>query len=133
MYTENSLSVKLIASKSTATSTAVPTAVDMGPYFNVGKRECKFIIGYVAGTTASGNEQVVITIEECASTATASFTTMLGPDGSSGTWTSTACGSTLFEWHGNITKQYIRAKFTSAGTTPKNGIIVYALPTRRGI
>ena len=131
MNTQDSILVQLLNIKSTSTSTGVPTAVDMAPYFPVMRRSVKFVVGYVAGTTASGDEVVTITIEECASTATASFTSVLGPDGSTGTWTSTASGSTVFEWHGNLNYRYIRAKVVSAGTNPKNVASVFALLPKR--
>jgi len=116
---------------SSATSTAVPTAYDMGDYFPVGKRSVKFCIGMIHGTTSLG-AAVTLTLEECASTATASFTTIPGPDGSSGTWTSTANSSTSFEWHGVVSYRYIRAKYVGTTSTGDHvGLVVFALPIVR--
>lgn len=116
---------------SSATSTAVPTAYDMGDYFPAGKRSVKFCVGITNGTTSLGGA-VTLTLEECASTATASFTTILGPDGSSGTWTSTANASTAFEWHGVVNYRYIRAKYVGTTSTGDHlGIVVFALPIVR--
>lgn len=102
---------------SSATSTAVPTAVDLGDYFPVGRREVLFTVFAAQGTTTLGCTQTVI-IEECASTATASFTSVLDRSGSTLTWTTTANAIPLSTFaFGIVNYRYLRARYVGATTT----------------
>jgi hypothetical protein len=134
MYTENSYAQLILCEKSTSASGATTggTAVDMGPYFNVGRREVKFLVGYIANATIA-DDTVTVTLEECASTATASFTSVLGVDGSTGTWTSTAAASSAFEFNAVLNYRYVRAKYNGASTSSGGSysVMVAAIPIRR--
>ena len=120
---------------SSATSTISLAAVDFGPYFNVGKREVKFIISLVSHSTLTTTANVSLYESSSASTANTTSTlctAILGADGSTGTWSSTADSSTAFEWQGVVTKRYVSAKYNGATTTGSHwGITVVALPQTR--
>jgi hypothetical protein len=120
---------------SSATSTVSLASVDLGPYFNVGKREVKFVVALTSLSTLTTYANVTILEGTAASTASSTsslFTTVLGADGSSATWTSTADTNALFEWHGVVTKRYLTVRYngtTSTGSTW--GVMVCALPQTR--
>ena len=135
MNTRDVLPVSLLSTNylSSLSSTAVPTAVDMANYFPVGRREVLFVVTAAFGTTIGSNTQTVV-IEECASTATASFTTVKDYAGSSATWTTTANSvptSTFF--YGVVNYRYLRARYVGGGAaTGDFGILnVLAIPIIR--
>ena len=118
---------------SSATSTAVETAVDLANYFAVGKREVRFIVSVITSSTALGNALGGLVIEECVSTSTTAFTQVLANDGSTATFALVANAvsySTYFD--ASITKRYVRTRYV--GTTSTGGtiaIVVTALPIIR--
>ena len=120
---------------SSSTSTSSIAAVDLGPYFSVGKREVKFVIALTSLSTLTTTAAVTLVQGSSASTAnstSSAMSTILGIDGSSGTFTSTADTSAAFEWHGFVTSRYIQARYigsTSTGSTW--GVTVFALPVVR--
>lgn len=127
------VSLRALNILSSDTSTAVPTAVDMANYFPVGKREVKFVVSIINSSTSLGAAASVV-IEECASTSTASFTTVLAYDGSSASFTSTANVSTIFEFNGIVNYRYLRARVVGTTSTGANlGIGVMALPIVRAM
>ena len=118
---------------SSYSSTAVPTAIDLANYFPVGRREVLFLVNAAFGTT-TGAHTATLTIEECASTATASFSSVLNYSGTTATWTTTAASipvSTYF--FGVVNYRYVRVRATcDGGTTGDFGILnVTALPLVR--
>lgn len=116
---------------SSDTSTAVPTAVDLANYFPVGKREVKFVVGITNSSTSLG-ATATVTLEECASTSTASFTGIVTSAGATAAYTSTANVSTSFEVNAIVNYRYVRAKVvgtTSTGGTL--GVVVGVLPLVR--
>lgn len=121
---------------SSATSTVGGTAVDLANYFPVGKREIKFVVAAMLATTSTGFA-ANITIQECDSTATASFTNVLSYDGSTLTKTlpSTDATHEVLELHGLVTKRYIRALYNSAQATTgdTHALIVLAFPAVRAM
>jgi hypothetical protein len=114
---------------SSSTSTAVPTAVDLANYFDVGRREVQFIYNIGFGTTTlSGTANLIL--EECASTATASFTTILNSAGSSANFTTTANSVPVAgSFVGIVNYRYIRARYVGSTSTGDTFVIfATALP-----
>lgn len=101
---------------SSATATAATAAFDLANYFPVGKREVKFIISSVMGTTATGFVANV-TIQESTSTTTTDFTNILAYDGSTVTVTTTDGTNSFSELHGIVSKRYIRAIYNAGQAT----------------
>jgi len=134
MHTRSSLAVEVVTTSllSSATSTAVPTAIDLANYFPVGKREVKFLVAFVTSSTALGNAATVI-LEEATSTSTTAFTTIVDAAGAGGTYTLAANAlSNVAEANLFVSKRYIRARYvgtTSTGGTI--GIVVTAFPLVR--
>ena len=126
MNTRDVLPVSLLSTNyvSSLTSTAVPTAVDMANYFPVGRREVLFVVSAGFGTTTI-NQTLTLTIEECASTATASFTSVKDYSGTTATWTTTANavpGTSYF--YGVVNYRYLRAKLVGGGGATGDAAIV---------
>lgn len=130
MNTRNTLGVEVlkITIASSVTSTAGSTAVDLANYFPVGKREIKFAVGMLLGTTSTGIAANV-TIQECESTATASFTNVLAYDGSTLTATlpSTDATHEILALNGMVNYRYIRATYNAAQATTGNTISLFVL------
>lgn len=131
MYSRSVLPVSIISTNflSSATSTAVPTAVDLANYFPVGRREVPFVVTQGFGTTTLGCV-ATFTIEECASTATASFTSVLNAAGSTATWTTAANAVPLnTSFNAIINYRYVRVRYVGATTTGDYCVLnVTALP-----
>lgn len=116
-----------------ATATVGGTAVDLANYFPVGKREIKFVIASVQSPTTSTGFVANVTIQECDSTATASFTNVVTYTGSTVTVTNADGVSGLAEYHGIVTKRYVRALYNAGqATTGSNfALSVAAFPMVR--
>lgn len=126
------VSINKVMLLSSDTSTAVVTAVDLANYFSVGKREVRFIVSAITSSTALGNAATLV-IEECASTATASFTQVYAADGSTATF-SLAANAVSFSTYFDavINYRYVRTRYV--GTTSTGGtvaLVVNALPIVR--
>ena len=134
MYTRSFVGVSLtnISLLSSDTSTAVPTATDLAPYFPVGKREIKFLVNFIPSSTSLGITATA-TLQQNTSTSTTTFTNVIAADGSTVTWTSTANSvPTLTESHALITMRYVRVLYTGATSTGGTiAIAVNALPSVR--
>lgn len=117
---------------SSVTSTAAGSAVDLAPYFPVGKREVKFVIASMLATTSTGYAANV-TIQECDTTSTADFTNVLAYDGSTLTITNTDATQYFASLHGIVNKRYVRALYNAAQATTGNTLtlVVAALPVVR--
>lgn len=119
MNARSFLMVSLLATTiaSSATSTSAGSAVDLRNYFPINKREVKFVIGSVQAPTTSTGFIANVTIQECDSTATASFTNVLTYSGTTVT-VSNVDGTNYFaEIHGLVTKRYVRALYNSGQAT----------------
>lgn len=103
---------------SSATSTVGGSAVDLKDYFPVGKREIKFTLACMLSATSTGFT-ANLTIQQCDSTATASFENVLAYDGSTLTKTMPSTDATheILELHGIITKRYVRVLYNSGQAT----------------
>ena len=113
-----------------ATATVGGTAIDLADYFPVGKREIKFVVASVQAPTTSTGFVANVTIQECDSTATASFTNVVTYTGSTVTITNTDGVSHVTEFHGIVTKRYVRALYNAGqATTGSNfALSVVAFP-----
>src|SRR3989304_5353856 len=124
MYSRNTLMVQLLKTviSSSATST-VGGAADLADYFPVGKREVKFVLATLLSSTSTGFT-ANMTVQECDSTATASFTNVLAYDGSTLTKTMPSTDATpeVLELHGMVTKRYLRILYNTGQAT--SGITV---------
>jgi hypothetical protein len=134
MFTRSILpvTVNAVMVLSSATSTAVVTAVDLANFFPVNRREVRFVVSVITSSTSLGNALTVL-LEECDSTSTTAFTQVLAVDGSTASFPLAANAvsfSTYFD--AAITKRYIRTRYV--GTTSTGGTIalsVVALPLVR--
>ena len=120
MYSRNTLMVQLLKTvvSSSATSTVGGAAVDLADYFPVGKREVKFVLATLLSSTSTGFT-ANMTVQECDSTATASFTNVLAYDGSTLTKTMPSTDATheVLELHGMVTKRYLRILYNTGQAT----------------
>jgi hypothetical protein len=118
---------------SSDTSTAVVTAVDMANYFPVGKREVRFVVAITTSSTTLGNALGGLVIEECASTATASFSQIYSVSGSTATFALAANAVSYSTWFdGFVNYRYLRTRYTGTTSTGGHiGINVIALPLVR--
>lgn len=123
---------------SSTDTTAVPTAVDLANYFPVGKRSVKFVVTGVNNSTLAVG--ATIYLEECESTATASFSTMKIAGSTSSAYyvmstaATTAYASTIFEVNCVVNYRYIRARsyVTTTSTGPATTVVtVVAIPRVR--
>lgn len=136
MQTRNTLMVELLKTviASSATSTVGGAAVDLRNYFPVGKREIKFVLALMLSATSTGFT-ANMTVQECDSTATASFTNVLAIDGSTLTKTMPSTDATheILELHGFVTKRYVRILYNSGQATTGVTIplVALAFPIRR--
>jgi hypothetical protein len=110
---------------SSVTSTAAGSAVDLAPYFNVGKREVKFVVASMLATTSTGFVASV-TIQECDTTSTADFTNVVDYAGSTLTATNTDATHYFGELNGIVTKRYVRALYNAGQATTGNTITLLA-------
>lgn len=119
MNSRSTLLVSLlnVSIASSATSTSAGSAVDLANYFPVGKREIKFVVASVHSPTTSTGFVANVTIQECDSTATASFTNVVTYTGSTLTFTNTDGVNLLSEGYGIVTKRYVRALYNSGQAT----------------
>src|SRR5512138_646850 len=114
-----------------STSTTVGVTIDLANYFNLGKRELKFIISHCWGSTVAATaETVTIYCEEMDSTASAG-STVAGTALTTVTVTSAAGGEATTEINAMVTKRYVRAKAVASAATGFFGVAVVALPIRR--
>lgn len=137
-YTRNIVGVSIMSTTmvSTATSTDSGGAVDLSLYFPVGRRSVKFVVAAHNSSTVTAT----LDIQECASTATASFANcLLGGSTSSAEWTITAGTTvagitTIFEANVTVNYRYVRALWTQAASTDTGkygGVTVMAFPLTR--
>lgn len=112
---------------SSATATSAGSAVDLADYFPVGKREVKFVLASVQSPTTSTGFVAIMTIQENDSTATASFTNVTGVDGSTVTKTNADGVSHVTEFHGFVTKRYIRVLYNTGQATSGSNFALVAL------
>ena len=119
MYTRDTIPVVLVneVRLSSDTSTSVPTAVDLANYFPVGRREVEFVIVQNANTTTLSNISTIV-LQECASTATASFTNIVSAAGTTATFTTTANTIPVQQtFMGVVNYRYIRALTVASTAT----------------
>jgi len=123
MYTGAIAVVPLNQAVINSTSTVSNASVDLGPYFNVMRREAILVYTYTNTSTALVADQVVsgrLEGSDTSSTANSTTVTMTTVTGS--TFTST--GSTLANLPGiltanvQLTQRYVRFAVVGAGTLP---------------
>jgi hypothetical protein len=131
MFTQNTYTLPLLLDETGSTSTSVGATVDLANYFDVGKREIKFVLAHVWGSTVAATaETVTIYCEELDSSASAG-STVTGTALTAVTVTSTAGGEAAVEIEALVTKRYIRAKAVASAATGFFGVVALALPHRR--
>lgn len=131
MNTQSNYMVQLLATGLSSTSTSIGATIDLANYFNVGKRELKFVLSHVwASTVAATAETVTIYCEELDSSASAA-STVSGTALSTVTVTSTAGGSAVVEINALVSKRYIRARAIASAATGLFGVAACVLPLRR--
>jgi hypothetical protein len=131
MNNETLYAISMLLDETGSTSTSVGATIDLANYFNVGKREVKFIVTSVWGSTiAATAETVSIYLEGLDSSASAGSTvTGTGIVGS--TVTSTAGGEAMTELNLFLTQRYVRAKAVASAATGFFGVAAIVLPIRR--
>lgn len=124
---------------STDTSSASGGAIDLANYFPVGRREVRFIVaGYNTSTVTATLE-----IQECATTATASFADCQLADGTTTTasytitaGTTLAGITTMFAADVLVKQRYVRVIWTQAVSTDTGkygGFMACCLPFARAV
>lgn len=128
MNSRSTLLVSLlnVSIASSATSTSAGSAVDLANYFPVGKREIKFVVASAMSPTTSTGFVANVTIQECDSTATASFTNVVTTTGSTLIFTNTDGVNLLSEGYGIVTKRYVRALYNSGQATSGSNFALVA-------
>jgi len=120
----------------TSTSSASGGAIDLANYFPVGRREVKFVIAAYNQST----QTVTLDIQQCASTATASFTNcFIAGTTSTAEYTLTAGTTvagitTLFEVNAEVDYRYVRVLWTQTASTDTgkySGFMAAVLPRVR--
>jgi hypothetical protein len=129
MNSRSLFGVSLLAASiaSSATSTSAGSAVDLANYFPVGKREIKFVIASVQSPSSSTGFVANVTIQESDSTTTTAFTNVLTYSGSTVIFTNTDGVSAITEFHGIVTKRYIRALYNSGQATSGSNFALAAM------
>src|SRR3990172_11508525 len=129
MNSRSFLMVSLLntAIAASATATVGGTAVDLANYFPVGKREIKFVLAAVQAPTTSTGFVAIMTVQECDSTATASFTNVVAADGSTVTKTNTDGVNHVTEFHGFVTKRYVRVLYNAGQATTGSNFALTAV------
>lgn len=132
--------MSMLVQSTAATSTLSDAATDLGPYFNVGRREVKFVVSMFNSPISSATGVVTLQILQGSSAATANstvaYTVIPGADGSSATWTiSSGTSSTAFEWVGLVSSRYVQARVsgTSSAVVTTYALTVFALPWTRNV
>jgi hypothetical protein len=123
---------------SSSTSTASITSIDLGPYFNVGKREIKFAVSLVCNSTLTTYGTVTLWQGSSVSTAnsTVVMTAISDAAGTALTLASTATATTSFQTmlQGMVTERYIQARYIGSTSTGAIwAVTVFALPVVRAI
>jgi hypothetical protein len=115
-----------------STSTSVSATVDLANYFNVGKRELKFIVATNWGSTVAATAETCTVYFEESDVATTAGSTVTATALSGVTLTTSAGGEGVTEFNALVSKRYVRAKaFTSAAATAFFGVAAIVLPIRR--
>lgn len=137
MNTRSFIPVPLFSTAVTSTSTVGNATVDLGPYFNVMRRECIFVYSYTNHSTALVADQLITgKLQGSDSTAAANSTsTTAFTDISGSTFTSTGStsvvGSGLLYAYVQPTQRYIRFVCCGAGTLPIIGVTAGLIVTER--
>ena len=132
MNTQDIYAVAMLNDEIAATSTTIGATIDLANYFNVNKREIKFLVATNWGSTiAATAETVVVYLEELDSSASAGSTVtgtgLVGSTVTSGAGEEATTQLNLF-----VSKRYVRARaYNGAATTAFFGVAVIALPHRR--
>ena len=142
MATRSNLGISLcsqLIQSTAASATTSDAATDFGPYFNVGRREVKFLVSLYNSPISSATGIITLTLMQGSSASTANSTSTLmatipGGDGSSATWTiSSGTSSTIFEWNGLVSSRYVQARVsgTTSAVVTTYAVTVFALPIVR--
>ena len=135
MYSEDQVVLNLLATTVVSTSTVANATVDMGPYFNVLRREIAMI--YTLQVTSTSSETVTITLQGSDSTATANSTAITFTDITGSSVVSTALGASLTSvglttvQPLTLTQRYLRAKAVGSASTANLPIAVGVVLIRR--
>lgn len=134
----NFLTVALVSTTfgTTSTSASAGSAIDLSNYFPVGRREVKFVVAAYNQSTIA----LTIDIQQCASTATASFTNCFLAGTTSTAETTTSVGTTVagittvFEQNVQVDYRYVRLYWAQAASTDTgkySGITGVVIPRQR--
>lgn len=132
--------MSMLVQSTAASSTLGDASTDFGPYFNVGRREVKFVVSMFNSPISSATGVITLQILQGSSAATANstvgYTVIPGADGSSATWTiSSGTSSTAFEWNGLVSSRYVQARVsgTTSAVVTTYALTVFALPWTRNV
>ena len=135
MFNRDFLAISALAQKVASTVTVEGTAVDLAGYLSVGRREVKFVIGYVdyiSTATTTTDQTIAVKFQESATTVSTDFTDITGI--TTGTVTSTAhTVAAVAEYNGHIAKRYVRAHAQAAGTTPSFAVTAVVIAHQRQV
>lgn len=129
--TENYYAISMLLDETGSTSTSVGATIDLANYFDVGKRETKFILTHVWGSTVAATAETVSIYLEGLDSSASAGSTVTGTGITGSTVTSTAGGEAMTELNLLLTQRYVRAKAVASAATGFFGVAVTALPHRR--
>lgn len=130
----------LLVQSTAASGTLAEAATDFGPFFNVGRREVKFLVTMTSAPITSATGILTLTISQGSTNSTANstvgagYTVLQDAAGSSATWTiSSGTSSTAFEFVGLVSSRYVQARVTGTTSAVVNtyAMSVFALPIVR--
>ena len=130
----------LLVPSTAASGTLAEAATDFGPYFNVGRREVKFLVTMTNAPISSATGIITLTISQGSTNSTAnstvgaSYTILQDAAGTSASWTiSSGTSSTAFEFTGLVSSRYVQARVTgtTSAVVTTYAMSVFALPISR--
>jgi len=131
MNTQNIYPISMLLDETGSTSTSVGATIDLANYFDVGKREIKFLVATVWGSTVAATAETVNIYLEGLDSSASAGSTVAGTGIVGSTVLSTAGGEALTDLNLLITQRYVRAKAVASAATGFFGVAVIALPHRR--
>jgi hypothetical protein len=131
--TRNTYAIGALNDEVASTSTTVGIAIDLANYFNVGKREIKFIVATNWGSTVAATaETVTVYFAESDSTSSVASTSTDWTALSGATVTSGVGEDAVTEVMSLVSKRYVHARAVcSTSATAIFGVAAIILPMRR--
>lgn len=135
MYSEDQITLNLLSTFISSTSTVANATVDLGPYFNVNRREVAMV--YTYGVISTSSETITFRLEGADSTATANSTAVTFTGVTNSTVTMAALGASLVGLNMTtvqpltLTQRYLRAAVVGSASTANVYVSIAVVLIRR--